>query len=501
MIVPALVVLIGFALRLGMATLEIRFHPDEALFAAQARLINTEGDLLLRTTDLDKPPLTFYVTALSFSVLGPGEFPARLPNVLFSTLNIAAVYGLTLRLYGKPRTATWAALLVAFSPFDLAFAGTAFTDVQATFWVVTAALLATHDRWTYAGGACALVIASKPTAALFVPLILALGLARNARTTWGVGHVGQRLAAFGLPLAIGIGSLAVWDASRAPRSFFSLGYARNNPGRLIRSDELWPHLKQWGHWLSYFSGSLVLDVAFIGGAAVRLAGDWRQWRLRSAAADWLIAGFGVAFIGWHWLIAFNTYDRYMHTLIPFAAILAARGLTQIETLRFASPSSPRGEGLRERLNQSLKWLLTAAVCALMLLGAGRALSGSLPLGGDQGQHTGIDTVAEYLNTSLNGEIVYNHWLGWELAYYLGPHPQVTLQYSPQPEALADDFTTQHEARYLVAPSLWDAAPWLDVLRQAQVRVDVVFHDSHGFRVFRLTPADNGQQTGGAVYYE
>ena len=125
-------ILIGLLLRADMLGIDVRFHPDEALFAAQARLISHGGDLLLRETDLDKPPLTFYVTALSFAALNPSEFAARLPNVLASGASLAVLYALGWSLYRRRAVALVAALLWSLSPFDLAFAARPFTDVQAT---------------------------------------------------------------------------------------------------------------------------------------------------------------------------------------------------------------------------------------------------------------------------------------------------------------------------------------------------------------------------------
>jgi 4-amino-4-deoxy-L-arabinose transferase-like glycosyltransferase len=127
-LVPALVILVGLLVRVGMLGVDARFHPDEALFAAQARLITGQGDLLLRETDLDKPPLTLYVTALSFRLLGPGELTARLPNVFASALSLAVLYALGRHLYRDRVAPALAVLLWALSPYDLAFAATAFTD-------------------------------------------------------------------------------------------------------------------------------------------------------------------------------------------------------------------------------------------------------------------------------------------------------------------------------------------------------------------------------------
>jgi len=617
-------VLLALALRILTLGIDARFHPDEALFAAQARLISHEGDWLLRSTDLDKPPLTLYITALSFRLLGPTEFAARLPNVLLSGLSVALAYRLAQTLYRDRTASLLAALLCALSPYLLAFAPTAFTDGQATSWVLLAALLAARNRWGWAGGATALAFAAKTTALWAVPLIVALGLARTARPAWRGRDVLARLARYALPLLAGIALLVLWDLGRTPRSFFSLGYARNNPGRLIRSDELWLRLEAWGHWLGFATESPALNALLaalvpawlatrlahrlrttsgasgvscgrnapppaplpgqaregegtapaakvplsslaeagdLGGEAdanrlkwvhtvTRLAhplrttsgvsgvqcgrnapppaplpgkaregedtapaakvplsslagegdlgGEARTDKrepaclfsthspsalsaplrfdlstpTRQATQDWIIAAYTVALLGWLWLVAFNTYDRYLHTLVPFALLLAARAL--IGAIRWIS------------VRPALHLAMGAALVAAMLPGTLAALRGEAPLGGDQGTHTGIDALADYLNADLAGEIVTDHWLGWELAFYLGATPRVSVVYQPRPAALADELSGCGCRRYLVAPHGPQVAPWMAALARVGVAVTPVYGDAGGrFAVYRL----------------
>jgi 4-amino-4-deoxy-L-arabinose transferase-like glycosyltransferase len=493
---PAFVILIGLALRLVMLGVDVRFHPDEALFAAQARLISARGDVMLRDTDLDKPPLTLYVTALSYRMLGPTEFATRLPNALFSGLSVALVYALALALYGDRVTAALAGLIMALSPFDLAFAATAFTDVQATFWVLLAAWCAVRDRWTAAGLAAALAFAAKSNALIMLPLIVALGIAHNAGENWHGRDIAGRVGRLAGPLALGAALLVGWDMARAPRSFFELGYTRNNPGRLIRSDELWPRAERWLHWLSFISGARVLNVIALAALPVHLA---RHARTRAAVADWLIVAFGAAFLTWHWLIAFNTYDRYLHSLVPFVILLAARAVRELGLPQTPSPSDSEGEISNEqapsparrerrfrREGRLARIALVALVIGMMIPATVMTLRGEARIGGDQGQHTGIDTLATFFNTRLRGEIVYDHWLGWELAYYLGDAPQVIVLYSPMPEALADDMRQQATPRYFVTPSPALAAPWLDALHRADIHTSIVCRDTaNGFVIYQL----------------
>jgi hypothetical protein len=515
--VPALVILIGMALRMGMLGLDMRFHPDEALFAAQARLISHQGDLLLRNTDLDKPPLTFYTTALSFRTFGPTEFAARLPNVLFSGLSLAVLYALAWALYRDRAVAAVGTLLWALSPYDLAFAATVFTDVQATFWVLVASLCAVRDRWAAAGIAAGLMFASKPNAMLFVPLILALGIAHNVQPGWRVRDVARRVWRLVWPMLLGIALVMAWDAARAPRNFWDLNVARNDPGRLIRSDEVWPRLERWIHWLGFITGSRVLCLILLAGGALRLAWGVLRDHSRAAVADWQIAGFGLAFLGWYWLIAFNTYDRYLHTLVPF--LLLGAGRVAVGAWRGAvfwlcshrttptdnplshkeggesgdvSPFAP-GRGKTQKYRGGLYAPTTTVLLALLIPiiaamtpAIVTTLRGEAAIGGDQGTHTGIDALADYLNTELRGKVVYDHWLGWELSYYLGESPPVILAYMPLPEALADDMAAQSSPRYFVAPSPNAAAPWIAALRQANVEIGGAYHDcEHGFVVYWL----------------
>lgn len=472
-LLPALVILIGALLRLALLGVDVRLHPDEALFAAQARQISAWGDVLLRRADLDKPPLAIYSVAASFALLAPSEFAARLPNVFASILTLAALYRLALALGGDRFTGLLAALLLALSPYDLAFAATAFTDVQATLWAVMAALLAARGRWALAGAASALMVATKLNAALALPLIVALGLAQTSREDEPPRAALQRLGRFAGPLLIGLALLALWDAARAPQSFWALNAARNNPGRLIRSDELLPRLDAWAGWLHHLTGARALNAALLTGAAAGIAIGGRA-RTRAAAADRAIAAWAVAFLAAHWLIAVNTYDRYLHTLVPFLLLLGARGAVRAVRAGRLNPAASLG-------------LLALAVVA-MSPGVIGALRGQAPLGGDRGRHTGIDALADYLNRQRAGAVIYEHDLGWELAFYLGEQPAALVVYSPQPEALAAEMAGRVDTRYFAAPSAGHAAPWLDALARAGVQSALDYHDpAHGFVIYALIP--------------
>ena len=468
----ALVILAGLLLRVGMLRLDVRFHPDEALFAAQSRLVTT-GDLLLRTTDLDKPPVPIYATALSFIVLGDSETAARLPNVVFSVVTLIALAALAHALYHDHLTTGAAVLLLAVSPYDLGFAATVFTDIQATFWIVAAAALATRGRWCWAGIAAALALACKPTAALGLPLIVALGLVATIEQGWRARALLRRAGRFALALATGVALLALLDLARAPRSFYTLAVAHNDPGRVIRADEAWPRLEAWGHWLTTMIGAHSLALVLGMVALIWLFIGLRRARSRTAALDWCIAGFALAFLGWYWLVAFNTYDRYLHPLVPFLLLLAARAAI----------------GLWRQLGARRVVLAVAGVALAtgILPSTAQTLRGDTLLADSRSAYAGIDDLAAYLDAELCGEVVYDHWLGWELAYYLGDSPGAILLYMPLPGDLADDMRSRTNPRYFAAPSVADAGPWLAALTRAGIAATPVYNDPpYGFVVYALT---------------
>lgn len=94
-------------------------HADEitylnAVFESQlqGRVFPVQGDGQLF---LNKPPLSFWAMRISFELLGPTPFAARLPSVLFSAATATLLF-----LFGSARFGQWvgllAALIFAFTP-------------------------------------------------------------------------------------------------------------------------------------------------------------------------------------------------------------------------------------------------------------------------------------------------------------------------------------------------------------------------------------------------
>ncbi|MBO9309177.1 MAG: glycosyltransferase family 39 protein [Chloroflexi bacterium] len=430
--------LIAAALRAAVLGHDVRFHPDEALYATYARRMARYGDLLLSDAPLDKPPLGLFVNALSFSALGEHEFTARLPAFYFSLLGVAACYALLRRLLNE-RAALIGMAIMALSPFDLAFSGTAFHDPLLTLCCLLCALTLSRGHSLWAGIFAACAVATKQSALQFLPIYALLGAAALRRLR------ASDLARFSAPICAVIIALAMWSAARAaPVDFWTLGIV--NPGalRLIRSDEVLPRLARW---LTLYSES----VGFAPLLALVIYGVWRALqRATRASVSALIGACGLLItLLAYWLIAFPMYDRYLLPLMPLTALLIAYGMA----------------GWRSRLAVLL-------VFALIVPFALRTARNEHGIGVQSAFYHGVDQLAAHINALDGAPIVYDHWLSWELRYYLGDSPRAQLVWYPSAEWLSRDVCRLPTPSYFAAPEA-AAWRWLAVLNAAGARLQPI----------------------------
>ncbi len=509
----------GAWLRFHALAQDVRFHPDEALYSTFARDAAIKGEWMLPGL-LDKPPLTIYANALSMTFVGVsinnagvldfptirvGEFAARLPNTLASILLVALVYALARSLFNDNREGRrravplQAMLLMALSPFAIAFSATAFTDVFMVLWSVMALWMAARGRWGTSGSCLALGLASKQAAVLYLPLIVIVGLLCALPSSsplpiamergWGRGLTRfravqscrslRRLVRFAGALAVGVALLMAWDAARGQPSIWQVSAARENyPDRLVDTLEILPRLSTWvsyGQWL-IGPGALtaVLSGLALAAAVARMVG---QHRKRSTRLDAILAIYVLGYGLLHWLAAFNTFDRYLLPLAPLLAILAARGMEFVV------------QGRRDVETHRIAYvLLGIVVLGFSLPTAWNGREARVNVGGDLGKHDGVDQVAEYLNGQPVATVVYDRWLGWELRFYLGPWSDKRLTYYPTPDALVKDALALREIgpRYFPVPRDQDATEWLEALDDAGFAPMPILNTKR-FVVYRLTP--------------
>src|SRR5690606_5684552 len=107
-------------------------------------------------------------------------------------------------------------------------------------------------------------------------------------------------------------------------SMWMLGYVNSDPQRLIRSDEVLPRLMRWLSFARTLFGTPTPIFALVIPLSV-FARVVRAPRQCSTVIDITLLTFVLVYWLLHWLVAFNTYDRYLLPLLPPLASLAARG--------------------------------------------------------------------------------------------------------------------------------------------------------------------------------
>jgi hypothetical protein len=172
--------------------------------------------------------------------------------------------------------------------------------------------------------------------------------------------------------------------------------------------------------------------------------------------------FTLTYLGAHWLIAFNLFDRYLLPLTPILAVLVAYGIA---------------EWVKARRRVAL-----AVMIGILILGAPlawKASQGETPIASDDGRHSGIDQLAAAMNQDFAGEIFYEHWLGWELRYYLGAQPRVLMLYFESADDLAayaaDELARIPVARYIVGPRD-ETVSWLQTIEARGIQTEKVYDD-------------------------
>src|SRR5947208_2973944 len=80
------------------------YEPHEAHFAGVAREMLLRGDWITPYLNgdhyLNKPPLLYWIIALSYSIFGIGEFAARLPQTLIGWLGVVLAWQWARQLWG-----------------------------------------------------------------------------------------------------------------------------------------------------------------------------------------------------------------------------------------------------------------------------------------------------------------------------------------------------------------------------------------------------------------
>ncbi len=311
----------------------------------------------------DKPPLFYWLTALSMRLFGISEFAARLPSALLAVELVAVTYALARRAYPQtPKAALWAGFTLATCVQFFLLARAAVTDMTLAL-TLTLALFALYvwtqtnqGRWiALAGVMTGLAALTKGPVALVligVQTIAYLCLTRQAKrllspALWG---------GFALCLIVGL----PWFLAmiHLHGQLFIKGFLEaNNVTRYLQAE----HKETSPFWFflpvllgGFFPWSLALPGALI------LA--WRQgreeWQKRLADNPALFLGLWVALVFVFFSASQSKLITYIFPLYPAAAVLVGYWLTV---------SSERYKVSRANRRETLSLFVPLWVYAVLLL--------------------------------------------------------------------------------------------------------------------------------------
>lgn len=162
--------------------------PDEPVYGETAKEMIAAGDWLSPRIYgdfwYDKPPLFYWLEAVSFSLLGVSTFSARLPSALIAAGTVLYVYGAAERLFSR-RIAFTGAFILASSLEFIVIARAAVTDMTLTAALTAALFSFLEKRYAAAYIACGFALLAKgPIGFGFPAFIVGLWLLAQKRFTW-----------------------------------------------------------------------------------------------------------------------------------------------------------------------------------------------------------------------------------------------------------------------------------------------------------------------------
>ncbi len=208
---------------LGMPLLD----PDEGLYAAIAQEMLGRSDWVIPHVNglpyLEKPPLYFWLTALTFRVAGASEWAVRLWSALATLGTVLLTWRIGRRLYG-PRAGLLAGLALATIVGNALYVRKASTDQLFVFCLTLSLYAFLRDvvrpdrrgRFLLFYAGAALAVLSKGFIGVVFPLLIAgIGLAWTRQLSWRELNLARGGALFAL-IAAPWHLLALW---RSPTLF------------------------------------------------------------------------------------------------------------------------------------------------------------------------------------------------------------------------------------------------------------------------------------------
>jgi 4-amino-4-deoxy-L-arabinose transferase-like glycosyltransferase len=322
-------VLAGLVILVWLGLLGTRplFNPDEGRYAEIPREMLAQGDWVIPHLNglayIEKPPLQYWGTALSYRVFGVSNFSARLYTALCALGTVLAVAYLAKRLWNIDAAWRTAAVLCAMLLF-LILGQLLTLDMGLTFWMtcslvgfIIGQICATKGhRWMLlAWVAAAFAVLSKGLVAAAIPACVLVLYSLAARDFAPWRRLQWRL---GLPLFLVITIPWHWLAARRLDDFLQFFFVHEHFARYLTtvSDRVEPW---WYFGAVFLAGTLPWTLS-----AVRVvATGWRAPRPPGEFNVKLFLWIWVVFIGLFFSLSDSKLIPYILPLLPALALLIA----------------------------------------------------------------------------------------------------------------------------------------------------------------------------------
>jgi 4-amino-4-deoxy-L-arabinose transferase-like glycosyltransferase len=328
------------------ANLDVRKlqHPDEGRYAEIAREMLATGDFVTPRLDgvkyFEKPPLQYWLTALSFKAFELDEWTARLPGAIagFATVVAVACTGAAI---ASPAAGLYAGLALAGSLWPFGISHLVTLDALLTFWLALALcafLRAQHSRaspgiaraWMLlAYAATAGGVLTKGLVAMLIPFatLVVYSIITRDRTPWKRLHLGAGLALL-------VAMTAPWFVLVSLRNpeFARFFFIHEHFERFLTTEH-----HRVGAWWYFVPMAIAGLLPWTGLFLWRLRHAWRDAAIDDRGFAWakfclVYAGFVLVFFS----LSGSKLPSYILPMFPAAALVMG---AQIEKTRTSTLTS------------------------------------------------------------------------------------------------------------------------------------------------------------------
>ena len=336
-------------------------EPDETRYAQIALEMVHSGDWLVPRLHgepyLDKPPLLYWLTAVSFTLFGENQLSARLPCTLAALLTVLASFGLGRRLVGD-----WAAwvggLLLALSSGFVLAGRFLLMDSLLTLFTTVCLLCALRAmveprralQWCLAAGvSCGLGVMTKgPVAPVlcFPPIIVLAWLTTN----YALLHWRNVLAAL-VPMSL-IAGPWFWQVAASQAEFVGYFFWKHNFQRFVHGLN---HVQPWWFYLP------VLALAMLPGTFLAPAMAVYLGRKDQSSCQQRTQELGALLLAGVWVMFFFSLSscKLPTYILPVMPLLTLALGKMVQDCNWSDQLPTRANALLEFYYSRAAWQLIA----------------------------------------------------------------------------------------------------------------------------------------------